>query len=90
MTELTPTDENFEFIISGIAGGFKLVDDMSIIRAAECVIYKSALSPTVKSSLDKLFREELFNDRILLQHAKPIQINAIKAVPKKEAIPSDR
>lgn len=68
MTKLTPTDDDLDFKINGVAGGFKLVDDMSIIRSTECVNHKSALRPTVKPSMEKLFREEQFNSQISLQH----------------------
>lgn len=57
--ELPPDDLDAEFLLTGIAQGFRLIDDINNASRAYCANYKSALDPAVKLLLDALFLEEL-------------------------------
>lgn len=45
------------FIINGIAHGFKLVPDLSLVTPADCANYRSATDPNIKPLLTELFKE---------------------------------
>ena len=51
-------------ILAGIAHGFHLVNDLSIVSPMDCHNYRSAENPAVKPALDKLFQDELCFHRI--------------------------
>lgn len=60
------------------------MSDISLILPAECKNYESALGPSVKPLLDRLFREEILQGRFSLATTKPLRVHAVGAVPKKE------
>ena len=71
-----------QFLLHGIAHGFRIVPDLNDVQPADCPNYSSALAPDVKPLLDSLFLEELERGRLSRQANKPIRIQAIGAVPK--------
>ena len=71
-------------ILSGIAHGFHLENDISTVLSADHKNYRSAENPGVKPTLDKLFRDELCFHRIQVVPDKPLRVNAIGSVKKKE------
>ena len=74
-----------DFILSGIAHGFHLVNDLSTVSSADCKNYRSAENPDVKPALDKLFHDELYSHRIQEVPHKPLPVNAIGCVIKKDS-----
>ena len=78
------SDPDKAFILSGIAHGFHLVNDLSIVSPADCHNYRSAENPAVKPALDKLFQDELCFQRIEEVFNKPLRVNAIGSVTKKD------
>ena len=78
------SDPDKTFILSGIAHGFHLVNDLSIVSPADCHNYRSAENPAVKPALDKLFQDELCFQRIKEVFNKPLRVNAIGSVTKKD------
>ena len=74
-----------DFILSGIAHGFHLVNDLSTVSSADCKNYRSAENPDVKPALDKLFHDELCSHRIHEVPHKPLRVNAIGCVIKKDS-----
>lgn len=83
MQELLHLDFDYEFILKGIANGFHIVPDISIVPPAECENYPSATNPIAKPLLDALFGDELAEGKLLLVHDRPRRVHAIGAVPKK-------
>jgi len=73
-----------DFIFSGIVHGFHLVNDISTVSSADCNNYRSAENPDVKPALDKLFYDELCFHRIQVVPDKPLRVNAIGGVKKKD------
>ena len=73
-----------DFILSGIAHGFHLVNDISSVSSADCANYLSAENPAVKPALDRLFQDELRSHRIQAVPYKPLRVNAIGSVQKKD------
>ena len=73
-----------DFILSGIAHGFHLVNNLSSISSADCTNYLSAENPAVKPALDRLFQAELRSHRIQAVPYKPFRVNAIGSVQKKD------
>ena len=78
------SDPDKTFILSGIAHGFHPVNDLSIVSPADCHNYRSAENPAVKPALDKLFQDELCFHRIEEVFHKPLRVNAIGSVTKKD------
>ena len=74
-----------DFTLSGIAHGFHLVNDLSTVSSADCKNYRSAENPDVKPALDKLFHDELCSHRIQEVPHKPLRVNAIGCVIKKDS-----
>lgn len=81
MNELA-NDFDSKFILNETARGFRLVPDITVVKASESVDYESALESGNKELLDELFREELELGRITIQQEKPIKIQAIGAISK--------
>ena len=73
-----------DFILSGIAHGFHLVNDLSSISSTDCRNYLCAENPAVKPALDRLFQAELRSHRIQAFPYKPLRVNAIGSVQKKD------
>ena len=73
-----------DFILSCIAHGFHLVNDLSSISSADCTNYLSAENPAVKPALDRLFQAELRSHHIQAVPYKPLRVNAIGSVQKKD------
>lgn len=48
--------------------------------------YRCALAPAIKPLQDQLFREESEAGRILQEDAKPLTLQAVRAVPKKNSV----
>ena len=63
-----------DFILSGIAHGFHLVNDLSTVSSADCKNYRSAENPDVKPALDKLFHDELCSHQIQEVPHKPLRV----------------
>ena len=78
-------DEDAHFLLDGIAHGFKLVPDISLVSSCDSKNYRSAKDGTTKPLLDKLFLEEVQLQRFTLVDTKPHRIQAIGAVPKKNS-----
>ena len=74
-----------DFILSGIAHGFHLVNDLSTVSSTDCKNYRSAENPNVKPALDKLFHDEFCSHRIQAVPHKPLRVNAIGCVIKKDS-----
>lgn len=83
--ELFNVDSDDSFLWNGIANGFKIVSDISVIQPAACFNYPSALESTAKPLLDKLFREEIEQGKLLPVDFRPLRVHAIGAVSKKES-----
>ena len=79
------TDIDRDFVLSGICLGFPLVLDISEVSPADECNYKSALNCDTKPILDELFREELLTQKLTEVQDKPLRIQAIGAVPKKDS-----
>ena len=77
MQRLLRHDEDADFLLDGIARGFKLVADISVVVAADCRNYRSAIDSVTKPLLDKLFLEELSNGRFSEVPTKPLRVNSI-------------
>lgn len=82
--ELASDPVDKDFFLSGIAHGFHLVNDISSISSADCTNYLSAENPAVKPALDRLFQAELRSHRIQAVAYKPLRVNAIGSVQKKD------
>ena len=78
------SDPDKALILAGIAHGFHLVNDLSIVSPVDCHNYRSAENPAVKPALDKLFQDELCFHRIEEVFNKPLRVNAIGIVTKKD------
>lgn len=57
--ELFHQDWDAKFLLTGLAEGFRLVTDITLVTSAFCEKYRSALGPKVKRLLDELINEEL-------------------------------
>ena len=80
------TDFDADFLLDGIAYGFKLITfPICEILPSDAKNYSSALCPENKTTLDKLFKAEIELGRFTLQTFKPIRIQSIGAVPKKDS-----
>ncbi len=71
--------------MDGLANGFLLLPPDTCVLSASCSNYDSALQPDVKSFLDTLFASELAEGKISGQSHRPLRINAIGAVPKRDS-----
>lgn len=67
-------------VLDGISWRFKLVDDISVISAADCNNYSTALQRGTKLFLDETFCEELRCGKLTLVYGKPLRIHATGAV----------
>jgi len=83
--ELLGNDTDAEFLLNGIAWGFRVVDENVEIKGADCKNYSSALFPKYKPQLDKIFRAEIEMGRYSQTDVKPKRIHAIGAVEKKSS-----
>ena len=83
--KMLATDIDRDFVLSGICLGFPLVLDISEVSPADECNYKSALNCDTKPILDELFREELLTQKLAEVQDKPLRIQAIGAVPKKDS-----
>ena len=70
--------------IDHILHGFHLVNDLSSISSADCTNYLSAENPVIKPALNRLFQAELRSHRIQAVPYKPLRVNAIGSVQKKD------
>ena len=84
--EMLEGDFDAPFLLDGIYNGFKLINfPLSDMLPSDAKNYKSALCPENKSFLDTLFRKEIALGRFTKQTRKPIRIQSIGAVPKKDS-----
>ncbi len=78
-------DADSDFLLDGLAHGFRLVSDDTKVSPASCDNYVSALTPAASAFLTGLFTKELSQGTISSQEARPLRLNALGAVPKKDS-----
>ena len=76
-------DPDRDFLLDGIAHGFHIVDELSLVRSSDSQNYASALTEITKPKLDALFKEEILQGQLTIQECKPHRVQAIGAVEKK-------
>jgi hypothetical protein len=62
-----------------------LVSDDTQVSPASTENYASALAPSAKSFLDRLFSAELSQGTISIQYTRTLRLNALGTVPKKDS-----
>ena len=73
------------FLLDGIKNGFRLINiPIEYVLPADSSNYRSALTTEAKPFLDKLFSEELKAHKISRRQTKPLRIQSIGAVSKRD------
>ena len=80
--QLPATDPKREFLLTGIADGFHIVDQPPIHRV-EVENHKSAVSQLNRDKVEDQIIDELNNQQYKIVHNKPHIVSALGAIPKK-------
>ena len=73
-----------EFLLSGVAEGFRITDKGAEFSSVECDNYKSATCPENFAKVESQIQTEILEGRYVKVAEKPVIVSSLGSVPKSE------
>lgn len=75
-------DGDREFIINGLSCGFRIVDNVEVIKEVYCTNYKSATTGPIRDEVEKQILEEIAKGNYVVSSQKPPIVSSLGAIIK--------